>query len=145
METPAEFPASTLLVLPDRVPWKPLMEGAESALLYGDPESDREYYSIRFRTSKEIVVPPHWHPGDEYITVLQGPFSLGFGEVFESHLLEQLPAGSWVRVPRQVRHFALYAPGTVVQVSGLGPFRSNYVNVEDELGEGSPCPGAGRV
>lgn len=121
--------------MPDRLVWTPILEGAEMALLSGDPEMPGSHYVIRFRTSLEIAVPAHWHPEDEHITVLQGPFSLGFGDRFQASALESLAALSYRCVRRELRHFAFYGPGTLIQVNGVGPFRSIYVDPGEALGE----------
>ena len=86
--------------------WQPVANGAERAVLYGDPTHAGNFV-IRFRTSREIVVPLHWHRHDEHITVLSGPFSLSVNGAHHS---------TW------------YGPGTVIQVSGIGPFESIYVD-----------------
>src|SRR5262249_42624408 len=110
-------------------------DGAEVGVLFGDPEFPGGEYAVRFRTSREIRVPPHWHPEDEHVTVLEGSLSLGFGDVFETGLLKSLPPGSYVCVPRQTNHFALYGVGTVVHVNGIAPFKSIYVNPAEDLGD----------
>ena len=117
-----------VVVTPDSILWVPLRDGAEAGVLSGDPEHSELEYTIRFRTSQEIKVHAHWHAEVEHLTVLQGPFSLGFGKVFDDSLLKPLAAGSYVCVPKQTAHFALYGEGTIVQVNGIGPFKSIYFN-----------------
>jgi quercetin dioxygenase-like cupin family protein len=101
--------------------------GAEMAVLSGDLTSPSESYVVRFRTQREIVVPPHWHPRDEHITVLTGPFEIGMGKRFDASALYLLESGGYVCVPAEAAHFARYAQGTVIQVHGEGPFEINYV------------------
>ena len=65
---------------------------------------------------------------DEHITVLAGPFNGAFGESpwpFEP--------GAYVVIPAGVRHQAWYGPGTIIQVSGIGPFESIYVDPATDL------------
>jgi quercetin dioxygenase-like cupin family protein len=38
----------------------------------GDPDQTGTEFAIQFRTEGDIEVPPHWHPGDEHVTVLEG-------------------------------------------------------------------------
>jgi hypothetical protein len=127
-----------VVISPEMIKWTPILDGADVGILSGDPDLPGGEYAVRFRTSRDIRVPPHWHPEDEHVTVLQGSFSLGFGAVFEASLLNSLPPGSYVCVPRQTKHFALYGVGTVVQVNGIAPFKSIYVNPAEDLGDRIP-------
>jgi len=102
--------------------WQPLAEGAERAVLYGDPTHAGPFV-LRFRTSREIAIPLHWHRHDEHITVLSGPFSLAVnGE------RDELETGSYVVIPAGAHHSTWYGAGTLIQVNGTGPFESIYVD-----------------
>ena len=104
--------------------WQPVMDGAEMAVLHGDPAQAGEYI-IRFRTHREIFVSLHWHRHDEHVTVVSGPFSLSINRE-----RSELAAGSSVVIPATVHHSTRYGAGTVVQVSGIGPFESIYVDLD---------------
>ena len=93
--------------------WKPLAEGAERAVLHGDPTHTGNFV-IRFRTSREIAIPLHWHRHDEHITVLSGPFSLALNGA-----RNELETGSYVVIPAGAHHSTWY---------GTGPFESIYVD-----------------
>jgi hypothetical protein len=127
--------AIPLFLLPDTLAWRSILDGAELAVIAGDPEATGSPYVIRFRTTKEIDVPAHWHPEDENITVLEGSFALGLGERFDAAALSDLAAGSYACMPKGLRHFASYGTGTVVQVSGIGPFQTFYIDPRENLGE----------
>jgi hypothetical protein len=91
-------------------------------LLRGHPDVPGELFVMRIRELSGSMVPPHSHPVDEHITVLQGTWYLGFGEVFDSAALRPLGPGSYAFVPRGTTMFG-YAPKlAVVQVHGIGPF-----------------------
>lgn len=100
------------------------MDGAEMAVLQGDPEKAGEYV-IRFRTNREIFVPLHWHRHDEHITVVSGPFSLSINDK-----RSELAQASHVVIPATARHSTWYGAGTMVEVSGIGPFESIYVDLD---------------
>jgi quercetin dioxygenase-like cupin family protein len=121
-----------LLSTPSALKWRSILEGAEMAVVSGNPESSGMLFVIRFRTDREIPVPAHWHQADEHITVLEGPYSFSLGDRFDVSRLIGLPPGSHVFVPKGTCHFALYGPGTLVQVSGVGPFQSYYVDPDDD-------------
>jgi|SRR5581483_6872045 len=124
-----------VMVRPDDVKWGPappvLPEGAQAAVLAGDP-TKAEPFVIRVKFPNGYKVPPHWHPTDENVTVIQGTFLMGKGENLNADATEALPAGSFVRMPKEVRHFALAKGETIVQVHGTGPFQFNYVNPADD-------------
>ena|SRR6185312_11508550 len=75
-----------------------------------------------------VSVPPHWHPTDENITVLQGSFMIGTGKVFDTAKLTPMDAGSFILMPKTMRHFALCKGATMIQVHGMGPFKINWLN-----------------
>jgi hypothetical protein len=120
---------SVRLHFPGDLHWQSVIDGADMTVLHGDPAGPG-WYVIRFRTDREIHVPLHWHREDEHVTVLAGPFSLNFGES-----PQPLEPGTYVVIPAGVRHEAWYGPGTVVQVSGIGPFESIYVDPATDLGD----------
>ena len=104
------------------LPWQPVMDGAEMAVLLGNPTQAGRYV-IRFRTNREIFVPLHWHRHDERITVVSGPFSFS-----KDNQRSEVAPGSSVVIPATVRHSAWYGAGTVVEVSGMGPFETIYAD-----------------
>ncbi len=134
---------SHVMILPDAIKWGPipasLMEGAppaefakepppQCAILAGEPSKLGSPYIIRIKTSDGARIAPHWHPGDENITVLQGTFLLATGEKFDTGALHALPAGSYALVPRRTAHFGSAKGDTIVQVNGLGPFKIIWLN-----------------
>ena len=88
--------------------WQPLADGAERAVLYGDPTHAGNFV-IRFRTSREVSIPLHWHRHDEHITVLSGPFSLSVNGA-----RSELEQGSYVVIPAG----ASYADCAIVSDTG---------------------------
>ena len=104
--------------------WQPVMDGAEMAVLQGDPAAAGEYV-IRFRTGRDISVPLHWHRHDEHVKVISGPFALSL-----DNQRRELAADSSVVIPAQAHHRTWYSPGTIVEVSGMGPFESIYADLD---------------
>ena len=66
------------------------------------------------------------------MTVIQGIWLMGMGDKFDPAALEQLPTASFVFMPKEMRHFASCIGETIVQLHGMGPFVSNYVNPADD-------------
>ena len=128
--------AAHLVVTPDQVKWGPgppsLPPGAQMAALEGDRSKAGAPFTIRAKFPDGYRVPPHWHPTDERIVVLQGTFGVGLGERFDTAAGRELPVGSYAVTPKAVRHFVWVKGETVIQVSGTGPFEINYVNPADD-------------
>lgn len=118
---------------PRTVEWKPFYDGAEIAVLSGDPSKAGSPYVIRIKHRDGLRVPPHWHPFDEHLTVVSGTFVMGMGERFDLSAAQEFPAGSYLVSPKNVPHYALSKGETVVQVHGVGPFAAYFVNPEDDV------------
>jgi quercetin dioxygenase-like cupin family protein len=74
---------------PDSLP-----AGAQFALLEGSL-SKAGYFALQIRLPDGYVIPPHWHPVQERVTVLSGTFRLGHGDVLDRQQTQALPAGSY--------------------------------------------------
>jgi anti-sigma factor ChrR (cupin superfamily) len=107
------------------------MPGVQLAVLHGDPGKDGPF-TLRLKLPNATKVPPHWHPTDENLTVIQGTFQVATGEKYDVAALKPLVAGDYAFMPKEMRHFGLTKGETIVQVSGMGPFVINYVNPEDD-------------
>ncbi len=129
----AQEPApSRDIVTPDQLVWKPLIPGAEMAVVFGDLDKKGGLYVIRIRSKGEVKVPPHWHVTDEHITVLEGSFWVGSGEQFDASNLQEMKAGAHAMMPAGVRHFSLTKAANVIELFGEAPFVVNFVNPEDD-------------
>ena len=125
-----------VVVTPDEVKWGPsppsLPPGSQMAVLEGDPTKSGAPFTLRAKLPDGFRVPPHWHPTDEHITVLAGTFGVGLGEKLDQAKGHELTAGSFAKMPKEVRHFAWAKGETVIQVHGVGPFAITYVNPADD-------------
>ncbi len=123
-----------VLMTPKTIKWVPFVPGGpgvKAAIIAGDPEKPGPFV-LRIASPAGAKVPPHWHPGDEHITVLSGTFAVGMGDVFDAKKLTLLPAGSYALMPRDMHHFAQSKTATVLQIHGMGPFQVNFVNPADD-------------
>ena len=124
-----------VVVTPDKIKWGPappaLPSGAEATVLAGDP-SKKGAYTMRAKFPDGYKVPPHFHPTDENVTVIKGTFNIGRGEKFDKDATKEMPAGSYMKMPKGMRHFAWAKGETIVQVHGEGPFEITYVNDADD-------------
>lgn len=95
-------------------------------ILYGDPEAAGEPFVMRIRELPGTIVPPHSHPVDENITVVQGTWYFGNGERYDTAALRELKTGAYAFAPKGTWMFG-YAPAAViVQVHGIGPFHIRW-------------------
>jgi quercetin dioxygenase-like cupin family protein len=92
-------------------------------ILYGDPEATGEPFVMRVRELPGAVVPPHSHPVDENITVVQGTWHFGLGEEFDPKALHELKPGAYAFAPKGSSMFGYSPDGAIVQVHGVGPFQ----------------------
>ena len=117
------------------VKWGPappsLTKGAQFAVVSGNPAQAGPFV-IRLKLPAGYKIAPHWHPGDEHVTVLSGTISFGMGEKFDESAMKTLTAGGYAMMPAEMRHFARAKTATIVQVHGTGPFVLNYVNPADD-------------
>lgn len=124
-----------VLVAADSVKWGPaspkLPPGAQFAILHGDPTKPGAPYVFRAKLPDGYSVPPHWHPGDENVTVISGVFILGFGEQFDEASMRAMEAGSYVLLPAKRPHYNVVRGETVLQFHGVGPYDIEYVNPFD--------------
>lgn len=124
-----------VILAPDELQWKAnpnLPPGAQFAVLSGDPTKSGRLYAIRVKLPDGYKVPPHWHPVDENVTVIQGSLLIGLGEKVDQSKMKQVPAGAFMQMPKEMRHYARAKGETVLQLHGIGPFEINYVNAEDD-------------
>jgi hypothetical protein len=102
--------------------------GAEMAVLQGDPSVAGALFTVRLRFPNGYILPAHWHPTDENVTVISGTFLVGIGDRFDrTALLPALHRGGFITAPANVNHFATVKGRTVVQVNAIGPFSLTYV------------------
>jgi hypothetical protein len=125
-------PMSHDFVTPDQLVWKPLIPGAEMAVVFGDLDKKGGLYVIRIRSKGEVKVPPHWHVTDEHLTVLEGSFWIGAGEQFDASKLQEMKVAAHAMMPAGVRHFSLTKGDNVIELFGEAPFVVNFVNPEDD-------------
>jgi quercetin dioxygenase-like cupin family protein len=125
-----------LVITPDKLHWGApppgTQRGALFALLAGNPLRDGGAFTFRVKLPDGCKIPPHSHPVDENVTVLQGTLLLGKGETFDTKVAQELPAGSFSMMPKGVPHFAQAKGETIYQVNGVGPFDMNYVSPTDD-------------
>ena len=105
--------------------------GAKMAVLQGDPGKPG-VYAVRLDMPDGYKIAPHFHPTDEYVTVIEGTFLVGMGDKADAAKTTALPAGAFIAAGANMHHYAFAKGHTIVQVHGTGPFSLTYVNPADD-------------
>ena len=106
------------------VPLRAMAQDVE--ILHGDPEKPGEPFVIRIRELPGTIIPPHRHPTDEHITVVQGTLYFGVGDTFDRAAAKEIKAGGYAFIPKGSTMFGFVPDGAVVQVHGTGPFHIHW-------------------
>ena len=118
-------------VTPDEVHWVdvPGGHGAQIATLQGNPDKPG-LYVIRAKFPPHVMDRPHWHPNARYVTVLQGTWYAGTGNVFDVKHAVPMPAGSYMVHPARAPHWDGSATDetVIVQIIGYGPGTTTAVD-----------------
>lgn len=102
--------------------------GIETVILKGNP-SQPGLYTMLLRLGPNTRIEAHSHPDDRVGTVISGTWYFGYGRVFDETKLKALPPGSFYTEPPDADHFAMTrSEGVVIQVTGVGPSATTYVN-----------------
>jgi hypothetical protein len=120
---------------PDKIKWVQFAPGVEYGPVYGNCDKVGAPCVFQLRLADGAKFPPHWHPVDENVTVISGTFMAGMGDKYDESKMVTLAAGSYVFMPRRMHHFAGAKGAALVQVTGVGPFKINYVNPADDPGK----------
>lgn len=106
------------------IPIAPMTQDVE--ILYGDPEKTGAPFVIRIRELAGGIIPPHRHPVDEHITVVQGTLYFAVGDKFDRAVLRELKTGSYAFIPKGSIMFGYTPDAAIVQVHGVGPFHIDW-------------------
>jgi quercetin dioxygenase-like cupin family protein len=106
------------------VPLRPLQ--TDSEVIFGDPEAAGQPFVMRIRELPGTIIPPHSHPVDEHITVVEGTFFFAVSDTFDLSLMKELRAGSYAFAPKGSTMFGASPDGAIVQVHGVGPFHIHW-------------------
>jgi len=136
---PAEAPGRHRILAPEQFGWGPgpvsMPPGAEACVLYGDP-AKAEVFSMRMKLPKGYAIPPHSHANAEIVTVLSGAYRVGAGERADRDQTTRLTAGGFFAFEAGAPHFTFVEEDAVLQVNGMGPWVTSYVDPSDDPRQG---------
>ncbi len=114
-------PAALKYTPPDKIKWVVGDNGADTAVLLGDPDKPG-LYIILTKWHAHHMSRPHFHPNDRYITVLSGTWWVGTGTKYDPDSTVPMKAGSFViHVAKQVHYDGAKDEDTVLEMVGQGP------------------------
>lgn len=105
-------------------PLRPMTGDVE--ILYGDPDNAGEPFVMRIRELAGGIIPPHRHPVDEHITVVQGTVYFAVGDNFDRGVMREMKTGSYAFIPKGSIMFGYTPEAAIVQVHGIGPFHIDW-------------------
>jgi len=128
------------LLTPKDVKWGDpppvLPSGAKFAVVEGDPKAAGQLVSFRLKMPDGYKIPPHFHPADEHVVVLQGTFNMGMGDSLDQSAGKALGPGGFAIMPKGQHHYGWAKGETIVQVYAIGPWGLTYVNPSDDPRKG---------
>jgi quercetin dioxygenase-like cupin family protein len=120
---------------PSDLKWGPapagLPAGAQLAVLSGDPGKEG-VFTIRVKFPAGYSVPPHHHPADELVTVIEGDLALGMGDKVDREAMTVLKPGGYALAAKTMNHYVTTTGGGIVQITSMGPFAIVYANPKDD-------------
>ena len=115
--------------LGDALPWGEPANGMRVLTLYGDPYHEGEPFAFRLEVQPGFEMGPHTHPITEHLTVLSGRFFVGIGETMDREAATGYGPGSYIAIAAGVPAFMWAEEETVVQVHGVGPLVTEYIEL----------------
>jgi quercetin dioxygenase-like cupin family protein len=127
-----KFPEGSVqhVVYAEDIQWKPcppnLPSGCEIAVLEGNPK-EPDLFTLRFRISGAFAMPPHTHPKDERVTVLEGKAYVAFGKDGTRENAKEFGPGDYYVNARDAIHSVWADSSTVIQITGIGPWEAEFI------------------
>lgn len=114
------------------------LPGGQIAVVTGNPAEAGAAFVLRLKIGDGVKIPPHTHPGAEFVTVLKGTLLVAMGEKFDIAKAQTLNAGDFVRIEGNTPHFALAKGEVIMQIGGIGPFAIQWLNPADVKAPATP-------
>ena len=104
-----------------------LPSGAMIAVVSGDPTGPGQS-TIQLWMPDGYRMPPHFHPTDERVEVMQGTLLVGMGDRLDVEKTMALATGDTIVAPAGFHHYSIAKGMTVVSVRFTGPYTITYVH-----------------
>ena len=122
-------PAPTV-VTPDNAKWQPVpqFKGFQMAAIVGNPAKAGAYYAYFLKVPAGGEAAPHFHGMTENVTVISGTGMFGLGNTVNPAKAMTFSPGTVASIPAGVHHYAVAKTDMVLEVSGIGPDTTTFVN-----------------
>lgn len=107
--------------------WGEPDNGVRFLPLYGNYDQAGESFAFRLHVQPGFELGPHTHPGVEHLTILSGSLFVGIGKTMDRASATAYGPGSYLAIGAGVAAYMWAAEETVVQVHGVGPFSTDFV------------------
>jgi Domain of unknown function (DUF4437) len=123
----------------DAIAWQDIAaDGTKYALLEGMRDMAGVPFSYAFFIPAGFWDPSHWHTVDARVFVAKGTLYLGYADEIDKTKAKAFPAGSYVMVPADMRHFDGSNEDTLIFGTAVGPWSTHYVNPDHQSSAGTP-------
>lgn len=118
------------VVTPDSAKWQPVpqFKGWQMAPIVGNPGKAGAYYAYLLKAPAGGQAPPHFHGMTENVTVISGTGMFGLGNTVNTAKAMMVGPGTVISIPAGVHHYAVAKTDLVLEVSGIGPDTTTFVN-----------------
>ena len=114
-------PAALAYKLPNQITWSTEANGAQQAVLAGDPNKPGLYVVLTKWTAHHMSR-PHFHPNDRFITVISGTWWVGTGSKYEPDSTVPMPPGTFVKhFGKQIHYDGAKDGDVMLEIVGEGP------------------------
>jgi len=137
LEAPFPEGVEQIVQRPDDLEWGPCPpgplagEGCQMAVLEGNPKAE-QLFTFRVHITKPFVLPPHTHPRNERVTVIDGALNVGFGDTVDKEVSTRFEAGDFYVNRAGAHHFVWSDEPTTIQLTGIGPWAIHPVGASSE-------------
>lgn len=102
--------------------YEPAFElGITAMTVTGDPNKPG-IYVLRIKWPPNVMSLPHSHPEDRHVTVLEGTWHAGTGDVFDPDAAVPMKAGDYMLHPAGMTHWdGARSEGCIIEILGYGP------------------------
>jgi quercetin dioxygenase-like cupin family protein len=117
----ADAPALKWTSVPSHLP-----SGAQVAVVSGDPTKP-VLTTVELIMPSGYGIPPHYHPVDESIEVIEGAVLIGVGDEMDPGKAHRANAGDASTLNPGSHHYIISAETARVRVTFMGPYTVTYV------------------
>jgi hypothetical protein len=120
--TPAQAEDGFIRTTPEQLKWVSIGDGAQLAVLYGNPSTAGAPYVIQVKFAPYTFDYPHYHPEDRHVTVLKGTWYTGTGEALDVEHAIPIKAGGYMFHRAKAVHWdGAKDEEVIVEITGIGP------------------------